>query len=115
MKKRRGKLLTIYFVLMILSYLESLRFIRESPEQIKVFGSYQSWGVIYLYTLNIFTLIALTGIWFWKKWGVYLNIALMIVATISAVFDQDILTTFLVVLFVWIQLWPIYRKWEYFE
>ncbi len=118
-KKIRGKFLTAILVLSIIGILQALFNIatkdssawsseyRYIPQWLK---TYQLLGVVIAGLANI-------GLWFWKKWSVYLLIILSIINYFINIyilqFHYPVIYLLGFILFM-IPLWAIKRKWEYF-
>ncbi len=124
MRLGKGKLLTLSLILGFLSQAYSLFFLFHWDAFQITYLEIPPWLWTYQFLLTIFTIISLVGIWFLKKWGVYLSgILVLIFLIMEFLFIRNlaslplnlstILPIYLVVLLIWF--WAIYRKWNQFS
>jgi hypothetical protein len=59
--------------------------------------------------------VAALGIWFWKKWGLYVYAASAILALVAGLISVGIWSAFYMVLPVAILGWLVRTKWAYFD
>ncbi len=58
---------------------------------------------------------AAVGIWYWKKWGLYVYAASTILALVAGLISVGIWSLFYMVLPLAIIGWVLRSKWSYFE
>jgi len=64
---------------------------------------------------SLANLIAAIGIWYWKKWALYLYVASTILAVIVGLITIGVWSVFYMVLPFAIVGWLLRTKWDYFE
>lgn len=64
---------------------------------------------------NLLDVIAAVGIWFWKKWGLYVYVAATIIALIAGLVTVGMWAAFYLVLPAVIVGWLLRTKWSYFD
>lgn len=118
MKKNRGILLTLLIVLIGLSDISGL--VDSS--------AYRTVAII----VSLLGLISLVGMWLWKKWALYLQIALYTISFVASLFllktpqvMKDYGITYYPFFAIWMVFWGIIpgvlgyialrKKWKYFE
>ena len=116
MKSERGKFLTVMIVWSLIGALLTLISF-GFPDLIKIaLSSYPSWVAPFAVISGIMLLIASIGLWQMKKWGVYLfgiSEVLNFIATLAIMKAPLTLLTFLV--FIFLIVWAISRKWKSFS
>ncbi|MBI2066182.1 hypothetical protein HYT60_01605 [Candidatus Woesebacteria bacterium] len=127
MKKERGKFLTA--ILIILSVGTIYGFVDLINKNFQEYADYYNlpklWFGAYFWFSWILHVMATIGLWVWKKWAVYLSIATILIGLFIQVFFVKIpgiewykvlvlllLPLTIIVVFL---LWPISRKWKYFD
>jgi hypothetical protein len=84
-----------------------------------IYAGEPSWGYVFNLMLFIAEVIGITGTIVWRKWGVYVLVAIVLIGTSkdflslgSQTSIVDILLTIpILVLFIW----AVKRKWSYFK
>ncbi|MFN2196083.1 MAG: hypothetical protein ACK2UW_08175 [Anaerolineales bacterium] len=64
---------------------------------------------------SLANVIAAVGIWYWKKWALYLYAASTVLALIAGLISVGIWSVFYMVLPLAIVGWVLRTKWSYFE
>lgn len=111
-KKERGALLTIVLIIMALhgifaAYLYST--MTTAPEV------QRPWiiGMMVLHFLA--NVAAAVGIFYWKKWGLYVYAASTILALVAGLISVGMWSVFYMVLPLAILGWMLRSKWDYFD
>lgn len=111
-KKERGALLTIVLIIMALhgifaAYLYST--MTTAPEV------QRPWiiGMMVLHFLA--NVAAAVGIFYWKKWGLYVYTASTILALVAGLISVGMWSVFYMVLPLAILGWMLRSKWDYFD
>jgi hypothetical protein len=111
-RKERGTILTILLIIMAVhgifaAYLYST--MSTAPEV------QRPWiiGMMVLHFLA--NAAAAVGIWYWKKWGLYVYAASTVLAVVAGLISVGIWSLFYMVLPLAIIGWVLRSKWSYFE
>jgi lipoprotein signal peptidase len=108
--KNRGTLLVIFLVIMILNGILTAVMYHGSAS-----GAERP-IIIGLMTLHsLMNIAAAVGIWFWKKWGLYVYAASTILALVLGLVTVGMWSVFSIILPLVILAWILGEKWEYFE
>ena len=112
-KKERGWLLTLFLILIIGSgILEAVLYIVQRRQD----SVLQAPVLLALAILHaVLNVIAGIGVWYWKKWGVYLYVASSVLGVIIGVIAVGPIAFFSVLLPVIILGYLIAAKWSWFE
>lgn len=124
-KKEHGFWLTFALVLMVVSGIVAAIFYIAARAGVK--GTYP--GLITIadapttYTIaltsmivhNLANIVAAAGIWFWKKWALYVYAASAIIALVAGLITVGAWSVFYMVLPVAIVGWLLRTKWNFFE
>lgn len=111
-KKTRGTLLTILLVIMALHGI------------IAAFAYYSMFNnpatdrnliVAMMVVHSLANAVAAVGIWYWKKWALYLYAASTVLAVIAGLLAVGVWSVFYMVIPLAIVGWVLRTKWDYFE
>jgi hypothetical protein len=111
-KKEHGAVLTIILILMAVhgiaaAYLYST--MSSAPEV------QRPWIIGMMVVHSVANIVAAAGIYYWKKWGLYLYGASTILALVAGLISIGIWSVFYMVLPLAIVGWVLRSKWGYFE
>jgi hypothetical protein len=108
--KNRGALLVIFLVIMVLNgILTAVMYHGSASEAERPF-------IIGLMTLHsLMNIAAAVGIWYWKKWGLYVYAASTILALVLGLVTVGMWSVFSIILPAVILGWILSEKWDYFE
>jgi hypothetical protein len=113
LRKSRGTGLTIVLVLMALhgiiagaAYLAYYNQPTPIPNELKI-----ALTVVHMFA----NVVAAVGIWFWKKWALYLYAASTVLAAILVIVTGIPLAAFYAILPAAIVGWLLRTKWDYFD
>ncbi len=112
-KKERGTLLTIVLVLMALHGIFATYFYYTVRTQEADLNRPMILSLMVLHSLA--NVIAAVGIWYWKKWALYVYAASTIVAMVVGLLTVGVWSVFYMVLPFVIVGWVLRTKWEYFD
>jgi hypothetical protein len=112
-RKTRGTLLSIALVVMVLHGLFAAVYYAVA----KVDSAYmdRSWLISLMVLHFLANVVAAIGIWYWKKWGVYIYIGSTILAVVVGLLSIGIWSVFYMVLPFVIIGWLLRTKWSYFQ
>jgi hypothetical protein len=114
-RKIRGTWLTIALVVMVLHGL--LAAIYYAAAKVDSVYLARPWLISLMVLHFLANVLAAIGIWYWKKWGVYIYIASTILAVIVGLITTGLgmVSVFYMVLPLVILGWLLRTKWSYFE
>jgi len=108
--KNRGTLLVIFLVIMILHGIVTAVMYHASASEA------ERPILIGLMTLHsLMNIAAGVGIWYWKKWGLYVYAVSTILALVVGLVTVGMWSTFSIILPLAILGWILSEKWDYFE
>lgn len=127
MKKERGKLLTA--ILIILCAGTIYGFFNLINENFQEYTNYyqlpELWFKAYFWLSWILHVMEIIGLWMWKRWAVYLSIAMILIGLFIQVFFIKVpgiewykvlvFLLFPLAVIVGFFLWPVSRKWKFFD
>jgi len=122
-KKERGFWLTFAIVLIVLhSIAAAIYYISAKAGVTGTFPSFlsdprtrQTVILTMMIVHMLANVVAALGIWFWKKWGLYVYAASAILALVAGLISVGIWSAFYMVLPVAILGWLVRTKWAYFD
>jgi cell division protein FtsW (lipid II flippase) len=114
--KTRGTLLTIALVVMVLHGLAAAIFYAVARQD-ALSTAYMSrpWLIALMSLHFLLNVVAAVGIWFWKKWAMYVYAASTILAVVVGLLSVGIWSVFYMVLPFVIIGWLLRTKWDYFK
>jgi cell division protein FtsW (lipid II flippase) len=113
--KKRGTLLTIALVVMILHGLAAAIFYAVARQDAIQTNYMDRPWLIGLMSLHfLLNVVAAVGIWFWKKWSLYVYAVSTILAVVVGLLSIGIWSLFYMVLPLVIVGWLLRTKWSYF-
>ena len=114
--KTRGTLLTIALVVMVLHGLAAAIFYAVARQD-ALSTAYMSrpWLIALMSLHFLLNVVAAVGIWFWKKWAMYVYAASTILAVVVGLLSVGIWSVFYMVLPFVILGWLLRTKWDYFK
>ncbi len=114
--KTRGTLLTIALVVMVLHGLAAAIFYAVARQD-ALSTAYMSrpWLIALMSLHFLLNVVAAVGIWFWKKWAMYVYAASTILAVVVGLLSIGIWSVFYMVLPFVIIGWLLRTKWDYFK
>jgi cell division protein FtsW (lipid II flippase) len=114
--KTRGTLLTIALVVIVLHGLAAAVFY-AAARQDALSTAYVSrpWLIALMSLHFLLNVVAAVGIWFWKKWAIYIYAASTILAVVVGLLSIGIWSIFYMVLPFVILGWLLRTKWDYFK
>jgi len=115
-KKTRGTLLTIALIVMVLHGLAAAIFYavaRQDAIQTNYMDRPWLIGLMSLHFLA--NVVAAVGIWYWKKWAMYVYAGSTILAVVVGLLSVGVWSVFYMVLPLVIIGWLLRTKWSYFE
>jgi lipoprotein signal peptidase len=110
-KKERGTLLLIALILIVVhSLVAAILYstLKSSPD------IQRPWLITMMVVHFLANVAAAAGIYFWKKWGLYLYSASAIIALVAGLLAVGMLSVFYMVLPIVILGWLLRTKWDYF-
>jgi hypothetical protein len=114
-RKTRGTWLTIALIVIVLHGLAAAVYYAAS----KVDSAYMDrpWLISLMVVHFLANVLAAVGIWYWKKWGVYIYIGSTILAVIVGLITTGLgmVSIFYFALPLVIVGWLLRTKWDYFE
>ena len=110
--KVRGTVLTILLVIMALHGLIAGYFYYFNSKDT---ASLDRPWILSLMAIHFFAnVVAVVGIWYWKKWGLYVYAASTVLALVVGLLSVGIWSVFYMVLPLAILGWVLRTKWDYF-
>lgn len=110
LKKEHGTLLIIVLVIMAVSGIgAAILYSTYAPEV------QRPWIITMMVVHSLADIVAAVGIFYWKKWGLYVYAASTILALVAGLLSVGIWSTFYMVLPLAIVGWLLRSKWSYFE
>lgn len=109
--KVRGFWLTLALVLMVVTGLVAAYFYNEAKDP----SIDRVWILTAMVIANLLDVVAAVGIWFWKKWGLYVYAVASVLALIAGLVSVGMWASFYLVMPVAIVGWLLRTKWSYFE
>ena len=109
--KVRGFWLTAALVIMVLTGIVAAYFYNAA----KTPTVDRTWILTAMVVANILDVVAAAGIWFWKKWGLYVYVAATIIALIAGLVSVGMWASFYLILPAVIVGWLLRTKWSYFD
>jgi len=110
-RKERGFWLTLALVLMVVTGLVAAYFYNAAKDP----SVERVWILSAMVIANLLDVAAAVGIWFWKKWGLYVYAVASILALVAGLVSVGMLASFYLVMPVAIVGWLLRTKWSYFE
>lgn len=110
-KKERGTLLWIALILIVVhSLIAAILYstLKSSPD------IQRPWLISMMVVHFLANIAAAAGIYFWKKWGLYVYSASTIIALVAGLLAVGMLSVFYMVLPLIILGWLLRTKWDYF-
>jgi hypothetical protein len=111
-KKERGFWLSLVLVVMGLHGIFASVFYYSQRSQDFINRPYLI-GLMVLHSL--LNIVAAVGIWYWKKWALYVYAVSTVIALVAGLLSIGIWSTFYMVLPLAIVGWLLRTKWDYFE
>jgi len=112
--KERGTWLSIWLVLIILHGILSVFLIMGLNKQPDT-GALP-WYISMLFLASVAKIVGAAGIWFWKKWGIYLySIGVLAAMIVGILMTGTMLIAINDILPLAILGWLLREKWAYFE
>ena len=111
--KERGLVLTIILVIMALhGIVASVLYY-----YLRVDTAYLSrpWLVSLMVVHSLADVVAVVGVWFWKRWGMYVYAASTVLALVVGLLSVGMWSVFYMILPLVILGWVLRSKWSYFE
>lgn len=114
-RKIRGTWLTIALVVMVLHGL--LAAVYYAAAKVDSVYMARPWLISLMVLHFLANVLAAIGIWYWKKWGIYIYIASTILAVIVGLITTGLgmVSVFYMVLPLVILGWLLRTKWSYFD
>ncbi len=112
-RKIRGTLLTIALVVIVLHGLAAAVFYAVARLDTTLIDRPWVLGLMSLHFLA--NVVAAIGIWYWKKWGMYIYAGSSILALVVGLLTVGIWSVFYMLLPLVILGWLLRTKWSYFE
>jgi len=111
-KKNRGTLLTIVLVLMAVHGIVAAAMYSTMTTAPEV---QRPWIISMMVLHFLANIAAAVGIFYWKKWGIYVYAASTILALVAGLLALGMWSVFYMVLPFVILGWLLRSKWDYFE
>ena len=111
-KKERGTVLTIVLILIAIhGFFAAIMYytLNTAPEV------QRPWIISMMVVHFLANILAAVGIYYWKKWGLYVYTGSTILALIAGLLAIGIWSTFYMVLPLAILGWLLRSKWDYFD
>ena len=112
-RKERGVVLTILLIIMLLHGIIAAYVFYTYRVETAILD--RPWILTLMIIHSLANAIAAAGIWFWKKWALYIYAGSTILALIVGLVSVGIWSVFYVVLPLAIVGWVLRTKWKYFE
>jgi Na+/proline symporter len=109
-KKERGTLLTIALLVIAIHGVFAAALYYTSAPEVQ-----RPWIISMMVVHFLANVAAAVGIFYWKKWGLYVYAASTIIALVAGLLAVGIWSTFYMILPLVILGWLIRTKWDYFE
>ena len=109
--KERGFWLTAALVVMVVTGLVAAIFYNAA----KTPTVDRTWILTMMVAANLLDVLAAAGIWFWKKWGLYVYVVATVLALVAGLVSVCMWASFYLVLPAVIVGWLLRTKWGYFE
>ena len=110
-KKERGTLLMIALIVIVVhSLVAAILYstLKSSPD------IQRPWLITMMVVHFLLNITAVAGIYFWKKWGLYVYAASAIIALVAGLLAVGMLSVFYMVMPIVILGWLLRTKWDYF-
>ena len=111
-RKIRGTWLTIALVVIVLHGLAAAIFYAVARTDTTYLD--KTWALSLMAVHFLANVVAAVGIWYWKKWGVYVYAGSAILAVVVGLLTVGIWSLFYMVLPLVILGWLLRTKWSYF-
>ena len=111
-KKERGVLLTIALVIMAVHGIIAAFMYNSMSTAPEV---QRPWIISMMVVHSLANIAAAIGIFYWKKWGLYVYAASTVIALVAGLLSVGIWSVFYMVLPLAIVGWLLRSKWGYFE
>jgi hypothetical protein len=111
-QKRRGFWLSLLLVVMALHgvFGTILYYTIRTQEALD-----RPWIISLMVVHSLANVIAVLGIWFWKKWALYVYAASTILAIVVGLISVGVWSVFYMILPLAILGWVLRTKWKYFD
>jgi hypothetical protein len=110
-RKERGFWLTAALVLMVVTGLAAAIFYNAA----KTPQVDRTWILTMMVIANLGDVLAALGIWFWKRWGLYVYLFATGLAFVAGLASVGMWASFYLILPAVIVGWLLRSKWQYFE
>jgi len=109
-KKERGILLTIVLVIMAVHGIFAAYLYSTAAPEVQ-----RPWILTMMVVHSLLDIAAAVGIFYWKKWGLYVYAASTIIALVAGLLSLGMWSVFYMVLPLVIVGWLLRTKWDYFD
>jgi hypothetical protein len=109
-KKERGVLLTIALIIMAVHGIFAAYLYSSTAPEVQ-----RPWVIGLMVVHFLANIAAAVGIFYWKKWGLYVYAASTVLALVAGLVSIGIWSVFYMVLPLAILGWMLRSKWNYFE
>ena len=108
--KERGTILTILLIIMAIHGIFAAYLYSTGAPEVQ-----RPWIIGMMVVHSLADIAAAVGIWYWKKWGLYVYAASTVLALVAGLISVGIWSVFYMVLPLAIIGWVLRSKWSYFE
>jgi hypothetical protein len=109
-KKEHGVLLTIALVIMAIHGIIAAYLYYSAAPEVQ-----RPWIISMMVVHSLANIAAAVGIFYWKKWGLYIYAASTILALVAGLLSVGMWSVFYMVLPFVIVGWLLRSKWDYFD
>jgi len=109
-KKVHGALLTIVLIIMAMHGIVAAYLYSSAAPEVQ-----RQWVISLMVFHSFANIVAAVGIFYWKKWGLYIYAASTIVALVAGLISVGAWSTFYMILPLAIVGWILRSKMQYFE
>lgn len=109
-KKERGTILTIVLIIMAIHGIFAAYLYSTAAPEVQ-----RPWIITMMVVHSLLDIAAAVGIYYWKKWGLYVYAASTVLALVAGLLSIGVWSVFYMVLPLAIVGWLLRSKWSYFE
>ena len=108
--KERGPILTILLIIMAIHGIFAAYLYSVGAPEVE-----RPWIISMMVVHSLADIAAVVGIYYWKKWGLYVYAASTVLALVAGLLSVGVWSVFYMVLPLAILGWVLRSKWGYFE